>query len=189
MGMDDPRESPWHRNARRVAYENSWIAVFHDDVTRPDGEPGIYGIVHFHNVAVGVVAIDENDEVTLVGQYRYVLDAWSWEIVEGGVPFGEDPLDGARRELREETGLMAAEWREIGRFHLSNSVSDEEAVAYVATGLTGGDSDPDETEALEVRSVPFDEALAMTLDGRITDALSVLALQRIGLERSGKQIR
>jgi 8-oxo-dGTP pyrophosphatase MutT (NUDIX family) len=183
--VEGRRESPWRRLSRDVAYENQWITVWHDDVTRPDGGPGIYGVVHFGSVAVGVVPIDDHDEVTLVGQYRYTLDAWSWEIPEGGVPFGEDPLDGARRELREETGIEAAEWREIGRFHLSNSISDESAVAYVATNLTLGDASPDETEALEVRRVPFDEALAMTLDGRITDALSVLALQRIGLARLG----
>jgi 8-oxo-dGTP pyrophosphatase MutT (NUDIX family) len=181
--VDGRRESPWRRHSRGVAYENAWITVWHDEVTRPDGGAGVYGVVHFRSIAVGVVPIDEHDEVTLVGQHRYTLDAWSWEIPEGGVPFGEDPLDGARRELREETGIEAADWREIGRFHLSNSVSDEAAVAYVASGLTTGVASPDETEALEVTRVPFAEALAMTLDGRITDALSVLALQRIGLAR------
>ena len=181
----EERQSPWRRGSRRVAYENPWIIVWHDDVARPDGGPGIYGVVHFNSLAVGIVPIDDNDEVTLVGQYRYVLDAWSWEIPEGGVPFAEDPLQGARRELREETGLEARDWRELGRFHLSNSVSDEAAVAYLATGLTLGDAAPDETEALEIRRVPFNEALAMTLDGRITDALSVLGLQAVALERAG----
>jgi 8-oxo-dGTP pyrophosphatase MutT (NUDIX family) len=181
----EQRLSPWRRGSRRVAYENPWIIVWHDDVKRPDGSPGIYGVVHFNSLAVGIVPIDENDEVTLVGQYRYVLDAWSWEIPEGGVPFAEDPLQGARRELREETGLEARDWRELGRFHLSNSISDEAAVAYLASGLTLGDAAPDETEALEIRRVPFNEALAMTLDGRITDALSVLGLQAVALERAG----
>jgi 8-oxo-dGTP pyrophosphatase MutT (NUDIX family) len=179
------RQSPWRRGSRRVAYENPWITLWHDRVTRPDGGPGIYGVVHFKSLAVGIVPIDERDEVTLVGQYRYALDQWSWEIPEGGVPFAEDALEGARRELREETGIEAADWRELGRFHLSNSVSDEAAVAYLATGLTQGAAAPDETEALEVRRVPFDEALAMTLDGRITDALSVLGLQAVALERAG----
>lgn len=179
------RQSPWRRVSRRVGYENPWVTVWHDEVTRPDGGPGIYGVVHFNSLAVGVVPIDDNDEVTLVGQYRYVLDQWSWEIPEGGVPFAEDPLDGARRELREETGIEAADWREVGRFHLSNSVSDEAAVAFLATGLTQGVAAPDETEALEVRRVPFSEALAMTVDGRITDALSVLGLQAVALERAG----
>ena len=98
-----------------------WITVWHDEVTRPDGSPGIYGVVHFANLAAGVLALDDDDRVLLVGQHRYTLDAYSWEIPEGGVPDGETPLDGARRELREETGVEAAEWRELGRLHLSNS--------------------------------------------------------------------
>jgi 8-oxo-dGTP pyrophosphatase MutT (NUDIX family) len=174
---------PWLRHSRRTAYENPWITIWHDEVTRPDGAPGIYGIVHFANLAVGVLAIDHQDRVLLVGQHRYALDEYSWEIPEGGVPDGESALDGARRELREETGIDAAEWRELGRSHLSNSVSDELAILFLATGLTSGVATPDGTEALEVRWVPFDEVLAMTLDGRITDALTVLAVQRVALDR------
>ena len=180
---DEDRPSPWQRHSRRTAYENAWLTVWHDDVTRPDGEPGIYGVVHFRNLAVGVVALDDQDRVVLVGQYRYTLDAWSWEIPEGGVPPDEDPLEGARRELREETGIDAATWHELARVHLSNSVSDEAGILYLATGLTEGVASPEGTEALELRRVPFAEALAMTLDGRITDALSVVALQRISLAR------
>jgi 8-oxo-dGTP pyrophosphatase MutT (NUDIX family) len=176
-------DSPWRRETRRVAYENPWLTVWHDEVIRPDGQPGIYGVVHFANLAVGVVALDADDRVTLVGQFRYTLDAWSWEIPEGGVPFDEDPQDGAARELREETGLSAATWHELGRVHLSNSVTDEAGILFQATDLTEGDAQPDGTEAIEVRHVPFPEALAMTLDGRITDALSVMALQRVALAR------
>jgi 8-oxo-dGTP pyrophosphatase MutT (NUDIX family) len=171
------------RITRRVAYENPWITVWHDEVTRPDGNPGIYGVVHFANAAVGVVAIDDDDRVVLVGQQRYTLDNDSWEIPEGGVPVEEEPLVGAQRELREETGLTATSWRELCRLELSNSVTDETAVLYVATGLTHGDSDPEPTESLQVRWVPFDEALAMTLDGRILDALTVVAIQRVALDR------
>lgn len=175
---------PWRRRARRVAYENPWITVWHDDVVRPDGRPGIYGVVHFAGLAAGVVAIDDADRVLLVGQHRYPLDAFSWEIPEGGVPVDEDPLDGARRELAEETGVVAADWREIARCHLSNSVTDEAAVLYLATGLTMEHAAPEATEVLAVRWVPFEEAVAMTLDGRITDALAVIALQRVALERA-----
>jgi 8-oxo-dGTP pyrophosphatase MutT (NUDIX family) len=174
---------PWTRRTRRVAYENAWITIWHDEVTRPDGAPGIYGVVHFANVAVGVLALDEAGRVLLVGQHRYPLDRYSWEIPEGGVPAGEAPLDGAQRELREETGVEAGHWIELCRSHLSNSVSDEEAVLYLATGLTHGVAAPDGTESLAVRWVPFDEVLAMTLDGRITDAMTVLAVHRAAIAR------
>jgi 8-oxo-dGTP pyrophosphatase MutT (NUDIX family) len=167
-----------------VAYENDWITIWHDVVTRPDGAPGVYGIVHFANLAVGVVAIDADDRVLLVGQHRYALDEYSWEIPEGGVPDGERALAGAQRELREETGVDAADWVELCRSHLSNSVSDELAILFRATGLTTGVATPDGTEALDVRWVPFDDVLAMTLDGRITDALTVLAVQRVALDRA-----
>ncbi len=172
------------RRERRVAYENPWITVWHDEVDRPDGSPGIYGVVHFANLAAGVVAIDGDDQTVLVGQHRYTLDEWSWEIPEGGVPVGETALEGAQRELREETGVTAASWRELGRVVLSNSISDERAVLFVATDLTRGEASPEPTEALEIRWVPFAEAVAMTLDGRITDVMSVAAIQRIALERA-----
>jgi len=168
-----------------VAYENPWITVWHDEVDRPDGSPGIYGLVHFANLAAGVVVLDDDDRMALVGQHRYPLDEWSWEIPEGGVPAAESALDGAMRELREETGLEAATWREIARVDLSNSVSDERAVLFEATGLTHGEASPEPSEAIDVRWVPFAEAVAMTLDGRITDAMSVVAIQRLALERAG----
>ena len=183
--MDDERVAagPWTRRTRRVAYENPWITIWHDEVIRPDGEPGIYGVVHFANLAVGALVLDDTGRVLLVGQHRYALDRYSWEIPEGGVPAGESPLDGARRELKEETGIDASDWTEIGRSHLSNSVSDEEAVFYLATNLTHGVATPDGTEALAIRWLPFEEVLAMSLDGRITDALTVLAVQRAALAR------
>jgi 8-oxo-dGTP pyrophosphatase MutT (NUDIX family) len=185
MDEEPVRTGPWTRRSRRVAYENPWLTVWHDDVIRPDGEPGIYGVVHFENIAAGVVAIDAEDRVALVGQHRYTLDEYSWEIPEGGVPDGEDPLAGAQRELREETGVDAGEWRELARVHLSNSVTDEVAYLYVATGLRHGQATPEGSEALEVRWVPFAEVLAMTTDGRITDAMTVLAIQGVALARSG----
>lgn len=175
---------PWTRHARRIAYDNAWITVWHDDVARPDGSPGIYGVVHFANYAVGVVVLDDEDRVLLVGQHRYTLDAWSWELPEGGAPAGESPLDGARRELREETGVEADDWREIGRFHLSNSISDEAGTIFAARAIAHGVASPEPTEDLAIRWLPFDEALAMTADGRITDAMTIMGLQRIALERA-----
>jgi 8-oxo-dGTP pyrophosphatase MutT (NUDIX family) len=172
------------QRSRRVAYENEWVTVWHDDVERPDGSDGIYGVVHFANVAVGVVALDEVDRIVLVGQHRYTLDAYSWEIPEGGVPADEAPLDGARRELREETGVEAATWNELARLDLSNSVTDERAILYLATDLTLGEATPDPTEILDIRWVPIEEALAMVLDGRITDAMSVVGIERVALARA-----
>src|SRR6188474_17566 len=131
---------PWSRNSRRVAYENAWITVWHDEVSRPDGSPGIYGVVHFGNLAAGVVAFDEDDRIALVGQHRYTLDRESWEIPEGGVPSSETALEGIQRELLEETGVEAGEWRELARLDLSNSVTDEEAVLFVARGLVQGEA-------------------------------------------------
>ena len=180
---------PWRRRTRRVAYENDWIRVWHDEVDRPDGSPGIYGVVHFANLAVGVVVLDGEDRVLLVGQHRYSLDAYSWEIPEGGVPAGEAALDGARRELREETGVDAEDWRELVRLHLSNSVSDEAGVVFAARARHHGVAAPDPTEDLTVRWVPFDAALAMIRMGEITDALSILGLQAVALERSAASAR
>jgi len=177
------RNGPWIRHSRRIAYENPWITVWHDAVTRPDGQPGIYGLVHFANLAVGVIVLDVEDRVLLVGQHRYALDALSWEIPEGGVPAGESALDGARRELREETGVEADDWQELARLHLSNSVTDESGILFHARAVACGAADPDGTEDLEVRWVPFDDVLEMTLDGRITDTMTVCAVQRLALLR------
>jgi 8-oxo-dGTP pyrophosphatase MutT (NUDIX family) len=176
--------NPWTRLSRRVAYENPWIAVWHDEVVRPDGEPGIYGVVHYRNRAVGVVALDERDHVLMVGQYRYTLDLYSWELPEGGAAPDEQPLEAAQRELLEETGCSAASWVELLHAHLSNSVSDEQAVIYLARGLTQGVASPEGTERLQVRRVPFAEALGMVLRGEITDAMSVMGIQRLALRRA-----
>ena len=178
------RVGPWTRRSRRTAYDNPWITVWHDEVARPDGSPGIYGVVHFANLAVGAVVLDGEDRVLLVGQHRYTLDAYSWEIPEGGVPTGESALDGARREVREETGVEADGWREIVRFHLSNSVTDEAGVIFAARATGHGAASPEPSEELATRWVAFAEALAMTVDGRITDAMSIMGLQRIALERA-----
>jgi 8-oxo-dGTP pyrophosphatase MutT (NUDIX family) len=172
------------RRSRRVAYQNPWLTVWHDEITRPDGSDGIYGVVHFENLAVGVLVLDDQDRTVLVGQHRYTLDEVSWEIPEGGVPAGESALEGAQRELREETGLEATTWVELGRLSMSNSVTDERAVLFLATGLTHGDAAPEPSESLAVRWLPFSDVLAMTLDGRIHDVLTVIAVERVALARS-----
>jgi 8-oxo-dGTP pyrophosphatase MutT (NUDIX family) len=178
--------NPWQRLSRTVVYQNAWIVVYHDEVVRPDGQPGIYGQVHYRNRAVAIVALDAQDRVLLVGQFRYTLNVYSWEIPEGGAAAGEDLLVAAQREMREETGCSAGRWQEIARLHLSNSVSDEEAVCFLATELTAGAAEPEGTERLQVRWVAFEEALDMISDGRITDALAVIALQRVALLRLRK---
>ena len=185
MDEDVPvANGPWTRRSRRVAYENPWLTIWHDEVTQPDGVPGIYGVVHLANLAAGVLVLDDDDRILLVGQHRYALGTYSWEIPEGGVPAGETALKGAQRELREETGVEAADWRELARVHLSNSVSDELAILFVATGLTHGVAAPDGTEDLEVRWLPFADVLTMTLGGRITDAMTVIAVERLALQRA-----
>jgi 8-oxo-dGTP pyrophosphatase MutT (NUDIX family) len=177
----DGTENPWQIVSSNRVYDNPWITVREDQVLRPDGQPGIYGVVHYKNIAVGVLAIEE-DHVYLVGQYRYPLERYSWEIPEGGCPEGEEPLRAAQRELREETGLEARRWQRLGEAYLSNSVADEYAVWFLATGLVPGEVRPEGTERLSVRRVPLREALAMALDGEITDALSILALMSYALQ-------
>ncbi len=182
---DDPEQrNPWVRRNRRSVYENPWIELWHDDVVRPDGEPGIYGVVHFRSRAVSVVALDEADRVLLVGQFRYTLDRYSWEIPEGGSPRGEDPLEGMKRELAEETGYTAATWHELSRFTISNSITDEEGIAYMATDLTPGTANPDGTEELQLRWESFGDALAMVDSGEIHDVVTQTALLALARTRA-----
>jgi len=182
---DVNRENPWRAVATRPVYENPWIRVRHDDVIQPDGLPGIYGVVEFKNRAVGVLPVEDDGAVWLVGQHRYPLNMYSWEIPEGGCPADESPEDAARRELREETGLTCERLELVARCHLSNSVSDEEAFIYRAVGLTRGASEPEGSERLEVRRVEWSEAWRMVREGEITDAMSVVALLHEAVRRLG----
>ena len=183
--MSTIESNPWRRVSRRVAYENPWIEILHDDVIRPDGKPGIYGVVHFRHLAIGVVPLDvERDAVLLVGQYRYTLDHYSWEVPEGGGRFDEDPEAAARRELVEETGYRGGKWRELCRAELSNSVTDEVTIMFVATDLQAGPASPEGTEQIQMRWVPFEEAMAMIRHGEISDAMTILGLQQLALERA-----
>jgi 8-oxo-dGTP pyrophosphatase MutT (NUDIX family) len=183
-GPVDPEGNPWTRRSRVVAYQNPWIVVYHDEVIRPDGQPGIYGVVHYKNRAVGIVAVDEQDRVALVGQYRYTLSRYSWEIPEGGADEGEEPLEAAKRELLEETGCSARHWQPL-LLHafLSNSVSDEEVVCFLATDLQMGQPAPEGTERLQLRWLPFREVMRLIERGEITDAISILAMQCLALGR------
>jgi 8-oxo-dGTP pyrophosphatase MutT (NUDIX family) len=184
--MDERDANPWRTVASRLVYDNNWICVREDEVIRPDGAPGIYGVVHFKNRAIGVVPVDAEGNIYLVGQYRYTLNQYSWEIPEGGCAEDEEPLAAAKRELLEETGLEAANWELLGQAHLSNSVTNEEAFYYLATGLAQREANPEGTEALERRRVPFDEAMQMVLHGEITDALSRLAILQYSLMQGSR---
>ena len=174
-------ENPWTILDQHDVYENSWIRVTEFQVINPSGGKGIYGKVHFKHLAVGVIPLDAEWNTWLVGQYRFPLDAYSWEIPEGGGRMDEDPVESAKRELLEETGLVAKEWTKIFTMHLSNSVGDEKAVLYLARDLEQQTAEPDETEQLDIRKLPFDEAVRMMEAGLITDAMSVAAIQQIRL--------
>ena len=181
MPIRSEKKGPWTILSQKEIYENPWIRLTHHEVLTPTQTPGIYGLVHFKNLAIGVVPVDVEGYTYLVGQYRFPVDAYSWEIPEGGGAHGIDPLASAARELREETGLVARRWRKILEVDLSNSVSDERALAYLAWGLTPGESEPEATEELAVKRVPLAEAFRMVEAGEIRDALSILSLQAVQL--------
>ncbi len=179
--MSDSDSNPWKTHSIEERYDNPWITVTHREVTAPTGNAGIYGLVHFKNTAVGVVPIDDDGNTWLVGQHRYTLNQYMWEIPEGGGAPGEDNLDVAKRELREETGISATQWTQLLELHTSNSVTDEYAVGFVAQGLSFGDCEPDDTESLEIKKVPLQTAIDMAMDGRITDGLAMACLFKIQL--------
>jgi 8-oxo-dGTP pyrophosphatase MutT (NUDIX family) len=175
--MSSDQKNPWTTLSVREIYENRWIKVDEHQVINPAGGQGIYGKVHFKTKAIGIIPYDEKGNTWLVGQWRYPLNQWSWEIPEGGGSADEEPLISAQRELREETGLSASKWKMIQRTHLSNSVSDEEGFIFLAEGLTQGKNELEETEAdLKVWKLPFHDVLQMVLDGRITDSLTVMGV-------------
>lgn len=155
------------------------MQVFEDEVINPGGGKNQYGHVHFKNRAVAIIPLDRNDNVWLVGQERYTLNAWSWELPMGGAPINEEPLEAAKRELKEETGLSADTWTEMMRLHPSNSITDELGIVYLAEDLTEGAPESEETEDIEIRILPLDAAVAMVHTGEITDAISAAALLRI----------
>lgn len=188
---------PWTVLGSRPVYDNAWIHLREDKVLHPHGVEGVYGVVSFKNIAVGVVPLTSEGEVVLVGQHRYPLDYYSWEIPEGGClhpsignvhATTSAPLPAiekesairaaALRELSEETGYSAARLDYLGCFALSNSVTDEVAHLFIARDLTPGEAQPEPTEILRVRTLPFTEACRMAEEGEINESLSVIALLR-----------
>lgn len=177
------QHNPWTTLGAEEKYDNPWINVTEYRVLNPSGGAGIYGKVHFKNLAIGVIPVDREGYTWLVGQYRYPLNSYSWEIPEGGGIIGINPLESAKRELLEETGLKAAQWTKIQELHLSNSVSDEFAIIYLAEELQQFDSEPEETEQLTLKKVHINEAFDMVLRGEITDSMSVAGLLKLKLMR------
>jgi 8-oxo-dGTP pyrophosphatase MutT (NUDIX family) len=170
---------PWQADEGRTVYENPWLTLTEYAAIAPTGRPALYGVVRFANRAIAILPLHEDASVTLVGQNRFVFGDYSWEIPEGGAPMDEDPLDGARRELAEETGLQAADWRQVLSVQMSNSVTNEVGVGYLAMGLSAAaEQAPDETEDLAVVRVPFRQALQLAVSGEIQDSLTVAMLLR-----------
>lgn len=174
-------QNPWETLSETNIYQNSWIGVTEFQVINPAGNPGIYGVVHFKNLAIGVIPIDSEGNTWLVGQYRYPLKTYSWEIPEGGGPIGIEPQISAERELLEETGLVAKKYTQLVRMHLSNSVSDELAIIYLAQDLTQHAPEPEETEQLQIKKLPLKDVFQMVQTGKITDSMSVAALLKLEL--------
>jgi len=174
-------DNPWQIISEKPVYSNPWITLTEYDVINPSGGKGIYGKVHFKNLAIGIVPLDDEMNLWIVGQYRFTLNQYSWEIPEGGGLIGIEPVESAKRELIEETGLVAGKWTEILRMHLSNSITDEYSIIFLAQQLQMKKAMPEETEKLMVKKIPLTEAYTMVEQGIITDAMSVAAIQKIKL--------
>jgi 8-oxo-dGTP pyrophosphatase MutT (NUDIX family) len=175
--------NPWKPQTSKKIYENPWLSLHEDEVINPGGGLSHYGKVNFKNLAIGIIPLDESNNTWLVGQYRYVPDCYSWEIPMGGGPLNINPLESAKRELKEETGLIANDWQELMKLHTSNSVSDERGLVYVARELTQGETEFEEAEDLLIQQLPLDEAIERVLSGEITDAISVAGLLKLKLLR------
>lgn len=171
--------NPWTTLKSKTVFENPWLKVVDHEVLNPQKLPAKYGVVEFKNTAIGIIALDKDQRIYLVGQWRYPLGFYSWEIPEGGGRKDFDPLDEAKRELKEETGLTAKTWLELQTLYLSNSTTDEKAIIYLATDLTEGEAEPEDTEILNVQKVSLKEAYRMIECAEITDAISVAAIQRV----------
>lgn len=182
MAMKNEKaQNPWKKIEGKEVYNNPWISVEEHQVLNPSGNEGIYGKVHFKNKAIGIVPLDEELNTWLVGQYRYTLDEYSWEIPMGGGPLEDDILSSAQRELKEETGLSAKRWDNILRIHTSNSATDEEGFVFVARELTQGETEFEETEDLKIRKLKLEDAVRLVMNNEITDSLSIAGLLKTKL--------
>ncbi|MFZ1664685.1 MAG: NUDIX hydrolase [Flavobacteriales bacterium] len=175
------KRGPWTTLSEKLAYETPWISVAHHEVIDPGGKQGVYGVIHFKNLAVGVIPLDEDMNTWIVGQYRYPMESYSWEMPEGGGDRNIPARESAKRELREEVGIEADQWTEILQMDLSNSASDEQAIIFVAQGLTFHAPEPDHDEELEQRKLPFAELYAMVQRGEVRDSLTVAAVLKVQL--------
>ncbi len=176
--IKDPLNT-WETLSSELIYESAWIAVNKHQTINPAGNPAVYSIVNFKNLAIGIIPLSDDGYTWLVGQWRYPLNAYSWEIPEGGGPLGEAPIETAKRELKEETGIVAKEFKEIMQLHLSNSATDEHAFIFLATNLSFSEAEPEETEDLQVKKIHIKDAYQMVLNGEITDAISVAAIFKV----------
>ncbi len=183
------KRGPWTTLRERIAYETPWIRVDHHEVLDPNGNESVYGVIHFARWAVGILPLDNEMNTWIVGQHRYPLDAYSWEMPEGGGDKDVPPLESAKRELREETGIEAERWTEILQMDLSNSASDEQAIIYVARGLTFHEPEPDSDEELAQRKLPFEELYQMVMRGDVRDAMTVAAVLKVKLMLERGELR
>jgi 8-oxo-dGTP pyrophosphatase MutT (NUDIX family) len=180
--MIDESKNPWTKLSEEIKYENPWIKVEEHRVLNPSGNPGIYGKVHFHHIAIGVIPIDDDNNTWIVGQYRYPLNEYSWEIIEGGGKKNIDPLTSAKRELLEEAGIEAEEWSLLTKVHLSNSVTDELGLIYIAKKLSFKEAIPEETEQLQLKKIKVNELIQLAMDGKITDSLSLIGIFKLAIQ-------
>jgi len=174
-------KNPWKINSTKHVYDNPWVHVVEHQVTNPAGNPGIYSVVQFKNLAICILPLDEQNNTWVVGQFRLPVNEYSWEIPEGGGPHDEDPLDSAKRELLEECGIEARQWQKISEAHLSNSGTDERAIIYIARELSFHHSSPEETEVLQVEKIPFEELFQKVMRNEVMDAPTIIAVLKTKL--------
>jgi len=177
----------WQTLTNTTVYENPWLQIQHHEVINPSGNEGIYGVVHFKNLAIGIIPLDENGNTWIVGQYRYPLKEYSWELPEGGGDMKDAPVESAKRELKEEVGITADKWIELMEIHTSNSVTDEHAIVFIAQDLTFGETEHEDTEDITIRQLHFSELVEMVMNGEITDSITIAAVLKLQLMINRKQ--